>query len=279
MSMETREHPTIVIRPSSGRLGVGLREVWEYRELLYFFVWRDVKVRYKQTVLGAGWAILQPFFTMIVFSIFFGRLAKIPSDGLPYPVFSYAALLPWTYFSNSLSACSDSLVGSATLITRAYFPRMLLPFSSVMGGLVDLAVASIVLVGMIVFYGISLSWSALLLPLFVMLAMGTALGVGMLLAAFNVRYRDVRYVLPFMTQLWLFATPVAYPVSIVPEQWQWLYGLNPMVGVVEGFRWALTGTASPSISAIVSSSVVVVVSLLGGAIYFSRTERTFADVV
>ena len=277
--MEIREQPTIVIRPSSGRLGVGLREVWEYRELLYFFVWRDVKVRYKQTVLGAGWAILQPFFTMIVFSIFFGRLAKIPSDGLPYPVFSYAALLPWTYFSNSLSACSDSLVGSATLITRAYFPRMLLPFSSVLGGLVDLAVASIVLVGMIVFYGISLSWSALLLPAFVMLAMGTALGVGMLLAAFNVRYRDVRYVLPFMTQLWLFATPVAYPVSIVPEQWQWLYGLNPMVGVVEGFRWALTGTASPSISAIVSSSVVVVVSLLGGAIYFSCTERTFADVV
>ena len=277
MSVEVQ--PSIVIRPSSGRLGVGLRGVWEYRELLYFFVWRDVKVRYKQTVLGAGWAILQPFFTMVVFSIFFGRLANIGSEGLPYPVFSYAALLPWTYFANSLSACSDSLVGSATLITRAYFPRMLLPLSSVLGGLVDLAVASIVLVGMIVFYGISLSWSALLLPAFVFLAMGTALGVGMLLAAFNVRYRDVRYVLPFMTQLWLFATPVAYPISIVPERWQWLYGLNPMVGVVEGFRWALTGTESPSISAIVSSSVVVVVSLLGGAIYFSRTERTFADVV
>jgi len=277
MSVEVQ--PSIVIRPSSGRLGVGLRGVWEYRELLYFFVWRDVKVRYKQTVLGAGWAILQPFFTMVVFSIFFGRLANIGSEGLPYSVFSYAALLPWTYFANSLSACSDSLVGSATLITRAYFPRMLLPLSSVLGGLVDLAVASIVLVGMIVFYGISLSWSALLLPAFVFLAMGTALGVGMLLAAFNVRYRDVRYVLPFMTQLWLFATPVAYPISIVPERWQWLYGLNPMVGVVEGFRWALTGTESPSISAIVSSSVVVVVSLLGGAIYFSRTERTFADVV
>ena len=279
MNVEVPGQPTIVIRPSSGRLGVGLRGVWEYRELLYFFVWRDVKVRYKQTVLGAGWAILQPFFTMVVFSIFFGRLANIGSEGLPYPVFSYAALLPWTYFANSLSACSDSLVGSATLITRAYFPRMLLPLSSVLGGLVDLAVASIVLVGMIVFYGISLSWSALLLPAFVFLAMGTALGVGMLLAAFNVRYRDVRYVLPFMTQLWLFATPVAYPISIVPERWQWLYGLNPMVGVVEGFRWALTGTESPSISAIVSSSVIVVVSLLGGAIYFSRTERTFADVV
>jgi lipopolysaccharide transport system permease protein len=279
MSVEVPREPSIVIRPSSGGLRFGLREVWAYRELLYFFVWRDVKVRYKQTVLGAGWAILQPFFTMVVFSIFFGRLANIPSDGLPYPVFSYTALLPWTYFANSLSGCSDSLVGSANLITRAYFPRMLLPLSSVVGGLVDLGVASVVLVGMILFYGISLSWAILLLPLFVLLAMGTALGVGMFLAAMNVRYRDVRYVLPFMTQLWLFATPVAYPISIVPEQWQWLYGLNPMVGVVEGFRWALTGTALPSITAITSSTVVVLVSLLVGAVYFSKAERTFADVV
>jgi lipopolysaccharide transport system permease protein len=280
MSIEANtDEPIVVIRPTSGLLGVRLREVWEYRELLYFFVWRDVKVRYKQTVLGAAWAILQPLFTMVVFSIFFGRLANIPSDGIPYPVFSYTALLPWTYFANSLAACSDSLVGAQNLITRAYFPRLLLPLSSVVGGLVDLGIAFVVLIGMIVAYGIAITWSVVLLPLFVMLALGTALGVGMLMAALNVRYRDVRFVLPFITQLWLFATPVAYPISLVPVEWRWLYGLNPMVGVVEGFRWALTGTSSPSVTAIVSSTVVVVASLLIGSVYFSRAERTFADVV
>jgi lipopolysaccharide transport system permease protein len=253
--------------------------MWDYRELLYFFVWRDVKVRYKQTVLGAAWAILQPLFGMIVFTIFFGRLAKVPSDGIPYPVFAYAALLPWTYFANSLSMCSDSLVGSANLVTRAYFPRLLLPLSSVVGGLVDLGVASVVLVGMIIAYRVSVTWAAVLLPLFVLLAMGTALGVGMWLAALNVRYRDVRYILPFLTQLWLFATPVVYPASLVPDHWQWLYGVNPMVGVVEGFRWALTGTTPPSLSAIVSSVIVVIVGLVTGVVYFSRAERTFADVV
>jgi lipopolysaccharide transport system permease protein len=269
----------VVIRPTSGALPVRLREVWEYRELLFFFVWRDVKVRYKQTVLGAAWAILQPLFTMVVFSIFFGRLANIPSDGIPYPVFSYTALLPWTYFANSLAACSDSLVGAQNLITRAYFPRLLLPLSSVIGGLIDLGIAFVVLIGMIVAYGIAITWSVVLLPLFVILALGTALGVGMFMAALNVRYRDVRFVLPFITQLWLFATPVAYPISLVPVEWRWLYGLNPMVGVVEGFRWALTGTSSPSVVAIVSSTVVVVASLLIGSVYFSRAERTFADVV
>jgi lipopolysaccharide transport system permease protein len=269
----------VIIRPSSGRVVARLGEVWRYRELLYFFVWRDVKVRYKQTVLGAAWAILQPFFTMVVFSIFFGRLANIPSDGIPYPVFSYTALLPWTYFANSLAACSDSLVGAQNLITRAYFPRLLLPLSSVVGGLVDLGIAFVVLVGMIVVYGIAMTWAVVLLPAFVLLALGSALGVGMLMAALNVKYRDVRYVLPFLTQLWLFATPVAYPISIVPGQWRGLYGLNPMVGVVEGFRWALTGTSSPSVVAIASSVVVVLVSLLAGSIYFSRAERTFADVV
>lgn len=280
MSIEAHANePTVIIRPSSGRLGVRLREVWAYRELLYFFVWRDVKVRYKQTVLGAAWAILQPLFTMVVFSIFFGRLANIPSDGIPYPVFSYTALLPWTYFANSLAACSDSLVGAQNLITRAYFPRLLLPLSSVVGGLVDLGIAFVVLIGMIVAYGIAITWSVVLLPLFVLLALGTALGVGMLMSALNVRYRDVRFVLPFITQLWLFATPVAYPISLVPVEWRWLYGLNPMVGVVEGFRWALTGTSSPSVAAIVSSTVVVVASLLIGSVYFSRAERTFADVV
>jgi lipopolysaccharide transport system permease protein len=280
MSIEAHHHEaTVVIRPSSGRLLVRLREVWQYRELLYFFVWRDVKVRYKQTVLGAAWAILQPFFTMVVFSIFFGRLANIPSDGIPYPVFSFTALLPWIYFANSLAACSDSLVGAQNLITRAYFPRLLLPLSSVVGGLVDLGIAFVVLVGMIFAYGIVVTWAVVLLPAFVLLALSTALGVGMLMAALNVKYRDVRYLLPFLTQLWLFATPVAYPISIVPEQWRWLYGLNPMVGVVEGFRWALTGTTSPSVVAIASSAVVVVLSLLIGSIYFSRAERTFADVV
>ena len=255
-----------------------LRELWEYRELLYFLVWRDVKVRYKQTALGAAWAIIQPLFTMIVFSVFFGRLAGLPSDGLPYPVFSYTALVPWTYFATALAMSSNSLVDHARLITKVYFPRLLVPAASVLAGLLDLAIASTVLVGMILYYGIVPGPAVLLLPAFVILAAATALGVGLWLSALNVQYRDVRYTIPFLVQFWLFLTPVAYSSSLVPERWRALYGLNPMTGVVEGFRWALLGKADPP-GALLFVSVASVILLLGGGLfYFRRMERRFADV-
>jgi lipopolysaccharide transport system permease protein len=278
--MSAQVHVT-VIEPTKGRILPRVRAVWEYRELLFFFVWRDIKVRYKQTLLGVGWAILQPLLAMVVFSIFFGRLAGVDqlTGDVPYPVFAYSALLPWTYFANSLGECATSLVGASNLVTRIYFPRLLLPLAGVLSGLVDLAVAFVVLIGMIFFYHVQLTWGVLLLPAFVVLALFTALGVGLWLAALNVKYRDVQYTLPFLTQLWLFATPVAYPVSIVPESIRWLYGLNPMVGVVEGFRWALTGTSTPAWGAIALSCVVVVFLNVTGVAYFSRAERTFADVV
>jgi lipopolysaccharide transport system permease protein len=273
--------PLTVIEPTKGGIVPRLGAVWAYRELLYFFVWRDIKVRYKQTLLGVAWAILQPLLAMVVFTVFFGRLAGIDQEtgGVPYPVFAYAALLPWTYFANSLSECASSLVGAQHLVTRIYFPRLLLPLSGTLSGVVDLAIAFVVLLGMILWYGIELTWGLALLPLFVLLAMLTALAVGLWLAALNVKYRDVQYTLPFMTQLWLFITPVAYPVSIVPESLRWLYGLNPMVGVVEGFRWALTGTTTPEWGAIAASTVVMTALLVSGIAYFSRAERTFADVV
>jgi lipopolysaccharide transport system permease protein len=278
--MSAQVHIT-VIEPTKGGILPRLRAVWEYRELLYFFVWRDIKVRYKQTLLGVGWAILQPLLAMIVFAVFFGRLAGVDqlTGDVPYPVFAYSALLPWTYFANSLGECASSLVGASNLVTRIYFPRLLLPLAGVLSGLVDLAIAFVVLIGMIFFYGVQLTWGILLLPAFVLLALFTALGVGLWLAALNVKYRDVQYTLPFLTQLWLFATPVAYPVSIVPESIRWLYGLNPMVGVVEGFRWALTGTSTPAWGAIALSCIVVVILNVTGVAYFSRAERTFADVV
>jgi lipopolysaccharide transport system permease protein len=273
--------PVTVIEPTKGRILPRIRAVWAYRELLYFFVWRDIKVRYKQTLLGVAWAILQPLLAMVVFTVFFGRLAGIDQEtgGVPYPVFVYAALLPWTYFANSLSECASSLVGAQHLVTRIYFPRLLLPLSGTLSGLVDLAIAFFVLIGMNVWYGIELTWGLAFLPVFVLLAMLTALGVGLWLAALNVKYRDVQYTLPFLTQLWLFITPVAYPVSIVPEGVRWLYGLNPMVGVVEGFRWALTGTTTPEWGAIAASGLVMMALLVSGIAYFSRAERTFADVV
>jgi lipopolysaccharide transport system permease protein len=273
--------PLTVIEPTKGGILPRLGAVWAYRELLYFFVWRDIKVRYKQTLLGVAWAILQPLLAMVVFTVFFGRLAGIAQEtgGVPYPVFVYAALLPWTYFANSLSECASSLVGAQHLVTRIYFPRLLLPLSGTLSGLVDLAIAFVVLVGMVLWYGIELTWGLAFLPVFVLLAMLTALGVGLWLAALNVKYRDVQYTLPFITQLWLFITPVAYPVSIVPESVRWLYGLNPMVGVVEGFRWALIGTTTPEWGAIAASAVVMTALLVSGIAYFSRAERTFADVV
>lgn len=270
--------PVIRIQPSRGWKVLNLRELWKYRELLYFLTWRDVKVRYKQTALGAAWAIIQPFFTMVVFSLFFGRLAKVPSDGVPYPIFSYAALLPWNYFAYALGQAGNSLVGSANLIRKVYFPRLVIPLASVLAGLVDFAIAFMVLLGMMVYFGVRPTTGALLLPAFLLLALVTALGVGLWLSALNVKYRDVRYIIPFLTQFWMFATPVAYPSSLLSEPWRTLYGLNPMVGVVEGFRWALLGTQPPS-AMIGMSAAVAGVLLVSGAFYFRRMEKTFADVV
>lgn len=279
------EVPTVRIEPSHGWVSLRLREVWEYRELLYFLVWRDVKVRYKQTILGAAWAILQPFLTMVVFTIFFGNLAGVGSDGLPYPIFSYAGLLPWSFFAQGLSQSSDSLVSSANLLRKVYFPRLVIPVSSVLAGVVDFAIAFVVLVGMMVFYGVHPGVQVLLLPPLLLLAFGTALGVGMWLAALNVQYRDVRYVVPFFVQIWLFVTPVIYPASRVTAKLEelglpaWLYGLNPMAGVVEGFRWALLGTGSLPGGVVLASVSVTAALLASGAFYFRRMERTFADVV
>jgi lipopolysaccharide transport system permease protein len=266
------------IRPSRGWVPIHLRDLWTYRDLLYFFIWRDVKVRYKQTALGAGWAILQPFLLMVVFSVFFGRLLNVQSAGVPYPVFAYTALVPWTMFANAVAQSGGSLVANQQLLTKIYFPRLLIPISATLGNLVDFVFAFAVLVGLMLYYGIAPPAAILLTPILVLLAVVTALGVGLWLSALNVKYRDVRYVIPFLVQLWLFATPVAYSSSIVPAAWRPLYDLNPMVGVVEGFRWALLGTGhlDPMFGV---SAVVAVVVLLGGLVYFRRTERTFADVV
>jgi len=269
----------IHIEPSRGWPRLELRELYQYRELLYFLIWRDIKVRYKQTVLGAAWAIIPPFVTMVVFSLFFGRLAKIPSEGIPYPIFSYAALVPWTFFANGLGQSANSLVGSANLITKVYFPRLTIPISAVLSGIVDFALAFIVLLGMMLFYGIVPTLNVIWLPLFLLLALITAMGVGLWLSALNVQYRDVRYVVPFLTQFWLFSTPIAYPSSLLSEPWRSLYALNPMVGVVEGFRWALLGTETTPGPIIIVSTLAAIVVLVSGAYYFRRMEDTFADVV
>jgi lipopolysaccharide transport system permease protein len=270
---------TILIKPSSGWVSLNLNDLWEYRELLYFLSWRDIKVRYKQTALGAAWAIIQPFFTMVVFSLFFGKLAGIPSDGVPYPLFCFAALVPWSLFSNGLNQSSNSLVGSSNLITKVYFPRLVIPLASVICGTLDFLISFIVLLGLMAFYGITPTMNVFWLPFLLMLAFVTALGVGMWLSALNVQFRDVRYVVPFLTQLWLFATPIAYPSSLLPGQWRTIYGLNPMVGVVEGFRWALLGTNTAPGPVIIASSLAALAIFVGGAFYFRRMERTFADVV
>jgi lipopolysaccharide transport system permease protein len=270
---------TFRIAPSKGWVSLKLKELWEYRELLYFLIWRDIKVRYKQTALGATWAIIQPFFTMVVFSLFFGRLAKVPSDGIPYPIFSFAALVPWTFFANGLGQSSNSLVGSANLITKVYFPRLTIPIASVLSGIVDFALAFVVLLGMMLYYRMVPTVNVLWLPAFLLLALIASLGVGLWLSALNVEYRDVRYVVPFITQFWLFATPIAYPSSLLHEPWRTLYGLNPMVGVVEGFRWALLGTKTAPGPIIAVSSIAALLILVTGAFYFRRMEKTFADVV
>jgi lipopolysaccharide transport system permease protein len=271
--------PVIVVKPSKGWITLKLDELWEYKELLYFLAWRDIKIRYKQTVLGAAWAIIQPFFTMVVFSLFFGRLAKVPSDGIPYPIFAYAALVPWTFFANGLSQSSHSLVGSANLIKKVYFPRLVVPISSVISGVFDFILAFLVLLGLMLYYGIFPTLNIVWLPFLLLLTITTSLGVGLWLSALNVQFRDVRYTVPFLTQFWLFATPIAYPSSLLSEPWRTIYGINPMVGVVEGFRWALLGTDTAPGPIIIVSSVVATALLIGGAFYFRRLERSFADVV
>jgi lipopolysaccharide transport system permease protein len=273
-------HATVVcIEPSRGWAALRLADVWAYRELLYFLIWRDIKIRYKQTVLGAGWAILQPFFTMVIFSIFFGRLAQMPSDGVPYPIFAYAALVPWTFFANGLTQAVNSVVGGSSLIKKVYFPRIILPIAAVLAGVIDFLFAFAVLVGMALYYGVLPSWRLLTLPCFVAMVVMAALSVALWLSALNVQYRDIRYIAPFIVQVWLFATPIAYPSSLLSEPWRTVYGLNPMVGVVEGFRWALLGTGTGPGPMIVVSSLVCLALLVGGAYYFRRVERTFADVI
>ncbi len=277
--MNSTAQPTVVVEPSRGLFQLDLRAIWEYRELLFFLVWRDVKVRYKQTVLGATWAILQPVMTMTIFTVIFSYFARMPSDGLPYPVFAYAALLPWNYFSQAMNRSGNSLVGNAGLITKVYFPRLMIPLASIVTPAVDLAVSFIPLLGLMVWYGITPSHRVLALPLFLLLAMLTALSIGLWLSPVHARYHDVGYAIPFLTQFWMYASPVVYPVSLVPEQWRWLYGLNPMVGVIEGFRWALLGKISPDFRVLAISAAVVLLLFLGGVVFFKRMERTFADII
>ncbi|MBI3985444.1 MAG: ABC transporter permease [Lentisphaerae bacterium] len=276
---DARTDRVFFIEPAQGRLSLKLLELWEARELLFFLVWRDLKVRYKQTVLGAAWAILQPVMTMVVFSVFFGRLAKVPSDGLPYPVFVFTALLPWQLFAYALTESSNSLVGNQNLLSKVYFPRLVFPLAPLLAGLVDFTIAFVVLLALMAFYGIVPTLAILTLPLLVLLAILTAMAVGLWLSALNVQYRDVRYTIPFLTQFWLLATPIAYSSSLVPEPWRALLGLNPMAGVVEGFRWALLGKGGGSVSQLVISTAIVGILLIGGLVYFHRMERTFADRV
>lgn len=269
----------LIIKPSSGWVSLRLRELWQYRELLYFLTWRDVKVRYKQTALGAIWAILQPVLTMLIFSLFFGRLAKMDSDGVPYPLFSIAGLVPWTFFSFGLTQSTQSLVASANMIKKVYFPRLMVPIATVLSGAVDLALAFVVLLVMMIWHRVPLNVNALWLPLFILLAFVTSTGVGIWMAALNVKYRDIRYVIPFLVQLWMFATPIAYPSSLLRARWRTIYALNPMAGVVEGFRWALLGTHTRPGAMIFVSSLAAILILVSGAFYFRRMEKTFADIV
>jgi lipopolysaccharide transport system permease protein len=275
--------PTVVVQPTRGLAALQLRALWEYHELLYFMVWRDVKVRYKQTALGVAWIALQPVISTVVFTVLFGVLLNVPSGGVPYPVFALAGLVPWNYFAGSLTKSSTSLVGSSHLISKVYFPRLIIPLSGVLSGLVDFGVTFGVLILLMAFYRVTPTWGVLLLPAFLLLAMATALGFGLWLGALNVRYRDVNYLVPFLVQIWMYLTPVVYAVTLIPEPYRWLLALNPMTAVVEGFRWALLGSAAPAsqggIALLVVSLAVVVVVLISGLFFFRSTERTFADVI
>ena len=271
--------PVTQIKPAPGWVSLELGRVWRYRELLFFLTWRDVKVRYKQSVLGAAWAIIQPFFMMIVFTIIFGRLAKLPSEGIPYPLMTYTALVPWTFFASGITKSSESLVGGANLLKKVYFPRLVMPVSNVFAGLVDFALAFSVLIGMMVYYGYYPTVNTVFLPLFLLLALVTSLGVGLWLSAMNVQFRDIKYAVPFLVQFWMYASPVAFSNSLVPEQWRAVYALNPMVGVLTGFRWALLESGpAPGLEILVSCCVAIVL-LVSGAYYFRRMEKSFADVV
>jgi homopolymeric O-antigen transport system permease protein len=274
--------PIVRITPPSGWWAIPFGDLWEYRELVYFFVWRDIKIRYKQTVIGAAWAVLQPFLTMLVFWLFFGTLAHIPSQGLPYPIFYYSALLPWMYFAASLQNATNTIVENQRVITKVYFPRLALPISAVLSGLVDFAISFLMFVAMMAYYHIHPTLAVLWMPVFLLMAVLTALGMGLWLSALNAIYRDVRYVVPFLVQFWMFASPVVYPSSLVSARWPkwaWLYGLNPMVGVIEGFRWSIAGSGEPPGRLVLISSGVVLVVLLSGLVYFQRMETTVADVV
>ena len=270
---------SILIRPRKGLFHLDLSAIWPYRELLYFLAWRDIKVRYKQTVIGAVWAILQPLMTMVIFTVVFSYFAKIPSDSLPYPLFAYAALLPWEYFSQAISRSGVSLVNDANLIRKIYFPRLIIPLAAVVTPLADFFLSFLMLLGMMVWFRVMPTWGIVALPLFLLLALITALSVSLWLSALNVKYRDVRYTIPFLIQIWMYASPIAYPVSIVPEKWRLLYSLNPIAGVVEGFRWALLGKESPDFRIMAVSTAVVLVVLLGGILYFRKMEQTFADII
>lgn len=281
VAVKETEHlrPTWRIQPSQGWISLRLGELWEYRELLYFLAWRDVKIRYKQTGLGVAWAVLQPVLGMLIFTIFFGRLAKVPSDGIPYPLFSYSALLAWQLFAYSITESSNSVVANERLITKVYFPRLVIPMASILAGLVDFAIAFVLVIAMMAYYGVHPGWGILSLPLFIVFELATALGVGLWLSALNVEYRDVRYTVPFIVQFWMFASPVVYSSTLVPARWRPLYGLNPMAGVVEGFRWALLNKQPAPGSMFAVSSTVVVALLVGGLYYYRRMEKNFADVV
>jgi lipopolysaccharide transport system permease protein len=270
--------PVKIIRPMDGWMPIDLKELWEYRELVHTFAMRDIKVRYKQTALGAAWAVIQPFMMMVVFTIFFGKLAKIPSEGIPYPLFSYAALLPWTLFSEGITRSTNSMITNSNIMTKVYFPRLVMPISGILSPIIDFMIAFFILIAMMLFYGFVPTINIVWLPVFILLALMTSLGVGLWLSAFNVQYRDFQYTLPFLIQLWLFASPVVYPSSLLTESYRWIYGLNPMAGVIEGFRWALLGTNPPS-TMIAFSFVIVMVILISGAYYFKRMEKTYADVV
>ena len=276
---EKVEVPEVIIKPERGPFSLNFKEMWAYRELLYFLIWRDIKVRYKQTTLGITWAVLQPLLTMVVFTIFFGRLAKVPSDGIPYPVFNFCALLPWTMFSRGLSESSTSLVAKTNLVSKVYFPRLIIPIAPIMASLVDFSIAFVIFAGLMVFYGIVPTMATLMLPLFILFAMVSALAISLWLSALNVEYRDVRHTIPFLTQFWMFASPIAYSSSLIPEQWRFLYGLNPMAGVIEGFRWALLGKMQPNMGLLFISAGIVLILLFSGLVYFTRMEKTFADVI
>jgi lipopolysaccharide transport system permease protein len=271
--------PTVVIEPRRGIFRFDLGSLWQYRELLYFLVWRDLKVRYKQTAIGVGWAALQPLVSMTIFTVIFGRFAKIPSDGLPYPLFALCGVLPWNYFSGALQRCINSVVGDAQLVKKVYFPRLILPVAGSLSGIIDFAISFILLLGMMIWYRIPLTGIALFVPALLALALITSLAVGLWFAALNVRYRDVGYTIPFLIQIWMFASPVVYPVSMIPERYRLIYSLNPMVGVVEGFRWALLGKASPDFAVMAMSMGAIIMLLIGGVVFFRNMECTFADVV